>query len=54
VTEAAKDWLPAQNDHPEWGARPLRRILRGYMREPLTGAMLQKPPAPRMTVVVKG
>ncbi|MCB0228671.1 MAG: AAA family ATPase, partial [Anaerolineae bacterium] len=35
VTDAAQAWLLAQNDHPEWGARPLRRIIQRYLREPL-------------------
>jgi ATP-dependent Clp protease ATP-binding subunit ClpC len=52
VTDAAKDWLVAQNDHPEWGARPLRRILRRYLREPLADALLQQQPAPGTTVLV--
>ncbi|MDQ1300354.1 MAG: hypothetical protein QG637_271, partial [Chloroflexota bacterium] len=27
ISDAAKEWMLAQNDHPEWGARPLRRII---------------------------
>jgi len=40
VSEAAKDWLLAQNDHPEWGARPLRRIIERHVRQPLADALL--------------
>lgn len=40
VTPAARDWLVAQNDHPEWGARPLRRIIQKYVREPLADWLL--------------
>jgi ATP-dependent Clp protease ATP-binding subunit ClpC len=40
VTETARTWLLAQNDHPEWGARPLRRIIRRYVREPLADYLL--------------
>jgi len=34
----------AQNDHPEWGARPLRRILQRYLREPLADRLLAADP----------
>ncbi len=44
VTEGAQEWLLAQNEHPEWGARPLRRILRRYLREPLADVLLQSSP----------
>jgi ATP-dependent Clp protease ATP-binding subunit ClpA len=40
VTEAAMSWLLAQNDHPEWGARPLRRIIQKHLREPLADWLL--------------
>jgi ATP-dependent Clp protease ATP-binding subunit ClpC len=53
-TEAAKDWMMAQNDHPEWGARPLRRIIGRTVREPLADYMLTANPAPGTTVVIDG
>jgi len=40
VTPAAKEWLLAQNEHPEWGARPLRRIIQRHIREPLANLLL--------------
>jgi len=40
VSEAAREWLLAQNDHPEWGARPLRRIIERHIRQPLADALL--------------
>ena len=40
VSEAAIVWMLAQNDHPEWGARPLRRILQKNLREPLADWIL--------------
>src|SRR5512136_548140 len=40
VSEAARVWLLAQNDHPEWGARPLRRIIERHIRQPLADALL--------------
>jgi ATP-dependent Clp protease ATP-binding subunit ClpA len=46
VTEPARAWLLAQNEHPEWGARPLRRIIRRHVREPLADYMLQADPPP--------
>jgi ATP-dependent Clp protease ATP-binding subunit ClpC len=46
VTEAARAWLLAQNEHPEWGARPLRRIIRRWVREPLADYLLKSDPPP--------
>jgi ATP-dependent Clp protease ATP-binding subunit ClpC len=40
VTEPAKKWLLAQNDQPEFGARPLRRIISRNLREPLADFLL--------------
>jgi ATP-dependent Clp protease ATP-binding subunit ClpA len=45
VTAAARAWLIDQNDHPEWGARPLRRIIQKFVREPLADFLLEKNPA---------
>ncbi len=44
LTEDARTWLLAQNDHPEWGARPLRRIIQKFVREPLADYLLEKNP----------
>lgn len=45
-TEAALRWMLAQNDEPEYGARPLRRIIRRSVREPLADFLLREnPPA---------
>ncbi|MFN2106018.1 MAG: AAA family ATPase, partial [Candidatus Promineifilaceae bacterium] len=44
LTEAAKEWLLAQNNQPEFGARPLRRIIGRYLREPLADFLLSRPP----------
>lgn len=43
-TGGAKKWLLAQNDEPEYGARPLRRILRRSLREPLADFLLRANP----------
>jgi ATP-dependent Clp protease ATP-binding subunit ClpC len=45
-TPAAETWMLAQNDEPEYGARPLRRIIRRSVREPLADFLLRaNPPA---------
>jgi ATP-dependent Clp protease ATP-binding subunit ClpB len=52
VGEEARTWMLAQNEHPEWGARPLRRIIRRYLREPLADYLLTTDPGPGAHVVV--
>ncbi len=52
VTEPARTWLLAQNDHPEWGARPLRRIIQRHIREPLADFLLEADPPPGTIVRV--
>jgi ATP-dependent Clp protease ATP-binding subunit ClpC len=52
VSEEARTWMLAQNDHPEWGARPLRRIIRRYLREPLADYLLEADPGPGAEVMV--
>jgi len=52
VSEDAHTWMLAQNDHPEWGARPLRRIIRRYLRDPLADYLLAADPGPGATVQV--
>ena len=45
-TEASVQWMLAQNDEPQYGARPLRRIIRRSVREPLADFLLRSnPPA---------
>lgn len=45
-TDAARQWMLDQNDEPEYGARPLRRIIRRFVREPLADFLLKvNPPA---------
>ncbi len=51
-TEAAIDWMLAQNDEPEYGARPLRRIIRRAVREPLADFLLRANPSPGTTVKI--
>ena len=42
LTDAAKQWLLAQNDEPQYGARPLRRIIARHLREPLANFLLSQ------------
>ena len=43
-TEKAIQWMLDQNDEPEYGARPLRRIIRRSLREPLADFLLKTNP----------
>ncbi len=52
ITEAAKTWLLAQNDHPEWGARPLRRIIQENIRAPMADFLLENNPQAGVTIRV--
>ena len=40
VTPAARAWLLAQHDQPEFGARPLRRIIARHLRDRLADFLL--------------
>ncbi|MFN8378816.1 MAG: ATP-dependent Clp protease ATP-binding subunit [Anaerolineae bacterium] len=51
-TEEAVQWMLAQNDEPEFGARPLRRIIRRSVREPLADFLLRVNPPPGTAVRV--
>ncbi len=51
-TDPAMQWMLAQNDEPEYGARPLRRIIRRSVREPLADFLLKVNPAPGTVVRV--
>ena len=53
INEAARAWLLAQNDHPEWGARPLRRIIERHIRQPLADALLAAEVKPGTVVRVE-
>ncbi len=41
VSKGARQWLLAQNDQPEFGARPLRRLIARHLREPLADFLLR-------------
>jgi ATP-dependent Clp protease ATP-binding subunit ClpC len=51
-TEAAEAWMLAQNDEPEYGARPLRRIIRRSVREPLADFLLRANPPSGTAITV--
>ena len=51
-TDPAIKWMLAQNDEPEYGARPLRRIIRRSVREPLADFLLASNPPPGTEVVI--
>lgn len=45
-SDAAIEWMLDQNDEPQYGARPLQRIIRRSVREPLADFLLRaNPPA---------
>lgn len=51
-SDRAKTWMLEQNEHPEWGARPLRRIIRQHLREPLADRLLIDNPGPGTVIRV--
>ncbi len=51
-TDKAIKWMLDQNDEPEYGARPLRRIIRRSVREPLADFLLRANPSPGTSVEV--
>jgi ATP-dependent Clp protease ATP-binding subunit ClpC len=55
ITPTAREWILAQNDHPEWGARPLRRILQRSVREKLADYLLSlDTPPSKVTMDAQG
>jgi len=53
VSEAAKTWLLAQNEQPEWGARPLRRIIQKHVRESMADFLLEHDPPPGTLIKIQ-
>jgi ATP-dependent Clp protease ATP-binding subunit ClpC len=54
VADEAKRWMLAQNDQPEFGARPLRRIISRHLREPLADFLLKTSASERQVIVNAG
>lgn len=52
VTPKAKQWLLAQNDQPEFGARPLRRIIARHLREPLADYLLNHAIGQKAAIII--
>ena len=52
ISDEAKTWILAQNEHPEWGARPLRRLISRYIRTPLADFLLNENPQAGVTITV--
>ena len=52
LTPRAKVWLLGQNDQPEFGARPLRRLIARHLREPLADFLLTEKTGDGATVRV--
>ncbi len=51
-TDKAVAWMLAQNDNPELGARPLKRIIQRYVRETLADFLLGDTLPPNATIVI--
>jgi len=52
LTEAAQDWLAAHGYDPEYGARPLKRLIQQEVETPLSDNMLSGEYQPGDTVIV--
>ena len=55
LSDAVRPWLLARNTHPEWGARPLRRIIAQHLRAPVVAFLLQQdaPPSPHKPISLR-
>jgi ATP-dependent Clp protease ATP-binding subunit ClpC len=51
-TDKSIEWMLEQNDEPEYGARPLQRIIRRQVREPLADFLLKTNPSSGTEVVI--
>jgi ATP-dependent Clp protease ATP-binding subunit ClpB len=52
VAEEAMDWLAAEGYHPEFGARPLKRVIQKKVLNELSKQMLQRKVEPNSHVVL--
>jgi ATP-dependent Clp protease ATP-binding subunit ClpC len=52
ISETAKAWLLTQNDQPEYGARPLRRIISRNIRVPLADYLLSQQVKGEATITI--
>ncbi|TVR18992.1 MAG: ATP-dependent Clp protease ATP-binding subunit [Anaerolineaceae bacterium] len=51
-TDKAIRWMATQNDEPEYGARPLQRIIRRQVRQPLAEFLLKANPSAGTEVII--
>lgn len=51
-TDKSIEWMLDQNDEPQYGARPLQRIIRRQVREPLADFLLKTNPSSGTEVVI--
>lgn len=51
-TAESRRWLLDQNKEPQYGARPLRRIIARYLREPLANFLLTQTKSGKATLIV--
>ncbi len=49
---AARQWLQEQNDEPQYGARPLLRVIRRHVRVPLADFLLRAGPPASTTICI--
>ena len=52
LTEAAQEWLAANGYDPEYGARPLKRLIQQEVETPLSDSLLSNIYEPGDTIVV--
>ena len=52
LTEAAQEWLAVNGYNPEYGARPLKRLIQQEVETPLSDSLLGNDYEPGDTVIV--
>ncbi len=52
ITSEAEKWMCDQNTEPQYGARPLRRIIQRYVREPLADYLLKENPKKGQAIII--
>ncbi len=54
LTEAAQEWLAVHGYDPEYGARPLKRLIQQVVETPLSDSLLKGEYQPGDTIIVDG
>ncbi|MBU0490867.1 MAG: AAA family ATPase [Chloroflexi bacterium] len=52
MTEAARNWLAQEGYDPQFGARPLRRVIQRHVETPLSRQLLRSHVSPGDTIVI--